>query len=540
MALVACFIVSLLLLSSSALFRGQETAAPHLSHRGVQTDFIVDGQPFIMLGGQAQNSSASNLEDIETVYQALDAVHANTAEIPLSWNLIEPEQGKFDFHLLDGAVTGARRHGLKLVFLWFGTTKNGTFSYVPDWIKRDKETYLRARDMQDDEMPALSPFCGAALKADEQAFSKVMQHIHEIDQQEHTVIMMQVENETGLLHTDRDYSLQATRTFQGAVPTELLHYLHDHLDLLTPAMQSAWNQAGSPMQGNWRDVFGDLAEEVFSAWSVARYVDGVAAAGKAEYDIPYYINVALRNTGSARPGDWPSGGATSDVFDVWKATATHIDILAPDIYRTDFSQIASFYNRENNVLFVPETGFAPYYAPCAFAALAMNAIGFSPFGIDRDLKNGELTNAGAAFEENYRVLKPLLSVIEKERYQGRLFGFVAEMFRHEALAVPLGDSLAAVVHFDEPFVADTAAHRAGGLIVKMSPDTYIVAGEGFHVDFEELKGIPRAPEYLSIEQGTFDGDRWVTQKALNGDEENINLISHQPRILRVRLNRTMQ
>lgn len=518
----------------------QNEGIPRLVHESEQSQLLVDGRPFIILGGQAGNSSASNLEDIEVVYRALDAVHANTAEIPLSWNVLEREPERFDFQLIDGAIEGARRHHLKLVFLWFGTAKNATLSYVPDWIKADRSTYFRARDARGEEIDAISPLCEAALKLDQRAFAAVMRHIREFDQRDHTVILMQVENETGLLHTDRDYSDAATQVFESPLPSELLSYLEAHREALTPALQSAWKQAGYRKSGTWTEMFGDLAPEVFSAWSVSRYVDRVAEAGKAEYAIPYYVNVALMNTGSARAGEWPSGGPTYHVIDIWKAVAKHIDILAPDIYRVDFPQMAAIYNRSDNVLFVPETGFAPYYAPYVFTALAENGIGFSPFGIDQGFKDEALTGPAAALEENYRVLRPLLPIIARNRYRGTLFPIVLDMYRHEALAISLGDSLTAVVHFDETFIADTAAHRAGGIIVKVASDKFIVAGEGFHIEFIELKGIPRNSEFFSVEEGTFDGEHWVAKRVLNGDEENATLPLHQPRILQVHLNRTLK
>jgi len=552
-----CFMVMLYLLIALPV-RGQSGEIPHLVRDGNQIQLVVDGSSFLMLGGQARNSSASSLDDVEVVYKTLDALHANTAEIPLSWNLVEPTAGKFDFHLVDGTIEGARRHHLKLVFLWFGTAKNATFSYVPDWIKRDRNTYFRARDARGDEMNAISPLCDAALRADQHAFSALMHHIREFDGRDHTVILMQVENETGLIHTDRDYSAVATIAFEAPVPANLLAYLDANRDHLTPPLLSAWKQTGYRKSGTWTELFGDLAPEAFSAWCVSTYVDKVAEAGKAEYPIPYYVNVALINTGAARPGEWPTGGATPHVLDIWKALATHIDIVGPDIYRTDFPEVASLYNRADNVLFVPETGFSPYYAPYVFTTFADNGIGFSPFGVDPGEPNSDadpgygqktadlgtippsraLTGSASSLEENYRVLRPLLPLIARNRYRGTLFPIVLGMYRHEAVAIPMGDSLTAVVHFDEKFVAETQAHRAGGIIVKLSPDTYIVAGEGFHVEWAELKGVPRNAEYLSIEEGTFDGDRWITKRALNGDEENTTLPLRWPRILQVRLNRT--
>lgn len=537
----------LLLLLSGLLFilpglhcRAQDSVPeiPHLLHEGTRVQLVVDGSPYIILGGQAQNSSASSADDIEVVYRALDAIHANTAEIPLSWNLIEVQPGRFDYHLVDDAIEGARRHHLKLIFLWFGSEKNATFSYVPTWIKTDRKTYFRARDERGEEINAISPFCQELLRAEAGAFSSVMRHIREVDQHGSTVILMQVENETGLMNTDRDYSERANQAFASPVPSNLLTYLQEHRENLTPVMSEAWKRSGYRIGGTWEQVFGDLAPEAFSAWSISRYVDQIAEAGKAEYPLPFYVNVSLMNSGSARAGDWPSGGATEHVLDIWKAAATHIDLVEPDIYRVDFPLMAETYHRPDNALFVPETLFAPYYAPYAFTVIAgMDGIGLSPFGVDHGYAEGKLTAAGAAFEENYRVLRPLLPLIIQNRYRSTLFPIVREMYRHDSVAIPLGDSLSAVVHFDEDFVADINAHRVGGLIIKLEPNKFIVAGEGFHIDFEELRGIPREAGYLSIEEGTFRGDHWVTNRVLNGDEENARLPLHDPRILRVELDR---
>jgi len=510
---------------------------PRITSNEGRTQLLVNGKPFIILGGQAHNSSASNLNDIEHVYNVLDNLHADTAEIPISWNLLEPQPGQFDFHLVDGAIERARAHDLHLIFLWFGTTKNATLAYVPDWIKRDRAKYFRALDARNQEMEAISPFCGPALEADQRAFSNLMQHIREFDGQQHTVILVQVENETGLLGTDRDYSAVATRAFNGQVPANLIAYMVEHKDDLRPALHDSWEQQGFSKRGSWTEVFGDLAPEVFSAWATAHYVDEVAAAGKAVYGLPYYINVALMNTGSARPGDWPSGGATDHVIDIWKATAKHIDIIAPDIYRVDFPQMAKLYSRPDNVLFVPETGFAPYYAPYVFTTLAgLNGIGFSPFGVDHGYDGSVQSSSVAALEENYRVLRPLLPIIIREQYHHTLFPIVLDFYRHESFAIPLGDSLSAVVHFDETFKADTSAHRGGGMIIKLAADKFVVAGNGFHVEFVELKGAQRNPEYLSIEEGTFHGDHWSVTRVLNGDEERVYLRPHEPRILLVTLN----
>lgn len=495
---------------------------PQLVHTGSRYELHVDGKPFIILGGQAHNSSASNPADLVPVWNALVAMHANTAEIPIYWELVEPQPGQFDFHLMDDVIQGARSHGLRLVLLWFGTWKNGNMDYTPAWMKEHPEKYFHVRDDLGQPMNILSPFCTAAREADAKAFAEVMQHIRSVDEAQRTVIMIQVENETGLAGTDRDYSPPADRAYALPVPKELMDYLEAHRESLMPALKMAWSRQHFSRTGTWVTVFGDLAPETFSAWYVAHYVDAVAAAGKEVYPLPMYCNNWLVGPGSARAGDWPSGGPTIHVLDIWKAAAPHIDLLAPDIYLPEFMQTAAAFTRSDNPLYVPETRFSPSFAPYVFGALAgLNGIGFSPFGIDRALEGGKLNGPGESLEENYRVLQTLLPLIEKYQYAGKLFPIVQGM--DSTVAIPLGNELAAVVHFNEPFVGPRSDYRAGGIIIELASNDYIVAGSGFEVNFRELEGPSHFARFLSLEEGTFRNGQWELTRRLNGDELHVTL-----------------
>jgi hypothetical protein len=516
----------------------QSSSIPRLVHTQSKYQLLVDGQPFLMLGGQAHNSSASNAADLKPVWDSLVAMHANTAEVPIYWELVEPQPGQYDFHVVDDVIHGARDHGLRLVLLWFGTWKNGAMTYTPGWIKEEPSKYFRVRDAMGQPMDIISPFCTAARDEDEKAFAALMQHIRSVDSSERTVIMIQVENETGLLGTDRDYSPQATRSYRSSVPSALVTYLAAHRSHLMPALETAWAASRFRQSGTWQEVFGDIAPEAFSAWYVARYVDSVAAAGKREYALPMYCNNWLAGPGAARAGDWPSGGPTIHVLDIWKAAASHIDLLAPDIYLPEFLETAAAFHRADNPLFVPETAFAPSFASYVFPTLAdFNGIGFSPFGIDHGLENGKLTPSGEALAENYQVLEPLLPMIEKYQGTGRLFSIVRGV--DSANAIRLNDQLAAVAYYTSRFQFGPSipqgfrARRGGGIIVELTPDDYVVAGFGFRLVFEELHGPPRSPEFLSIEEGTFRGTQWVPERRLNGDELHVDLLQ-KPRILRVR------
>jgi hypothetical protein len=532
----ANFILSLaLLIPLPGVSAESARPIPRIERVGNQYHFLVDGQPFLMLGGQAHNSSASRAEDLEPFWKSLVGIHANTAEVPLYWELIEPQPGKFDFHLIDEIVAGARRNGLRLVFLWFATWKNGDMDYTPEWLKRDPATYRHVIDAQGREMWIISPLCEAAREADARAFRAVMEHIRSIDESECTVIMVQVENETGLLGTDRDYSEEATHLYRGAVPAELMAYLSKNRDSLSASLRAAWAGTNFRAAGTWTEVFGELAAEAFSAWHVARYVEAVAAAGKQAYPLPLYVNNWLVEGSATRAGNWPSGGPTVHVLDIWKAAAPHIDVLAPDIYYPKFFEVAAQFARPDNPLFVPETNPVPYFAANALLTFAyFNGFGFSPFGVDDFVENGPVTPRAVEFEDLYRILRPLLTLIARYQYTGKLHPLLQGVAQGEdwAYAVRLGKKLAASVEFTAKY--DPEKGRGRGLIIEMGPDDFVVAGSGFKVSFAELEGPPRDAQFLTIEEGTFEGERWVSTRRLNGDELHVEL-PEQSRILRVRL-----
>jgi beta-galactosidase GanA len=519
--------------------RGQTAPPiPQLVHTGNRFQLVVDGKPFLMLSGQVDNSSASNPEDLKPAWEAMNALHGNTIEIPLYWELIEPEEGRLDFRLVDQILAGARSHGLRVVFLWFGTWKNGTLDYAPSWIKEDPRKYFHAEKAR----LTISPFSGAALAADQRAFAALMKHVLSVDQEHRTVIMMQVENETGLIDTDRDYSVEANAKFQSQVPKELMDYLEAHRDRLVPALEEAWSGQHDRRAGTWTEVFGDLAPEAFSAWYVARYVDSVAAAGKQEYPLPMYVNCALMNPGDVGPGDYNSGGPAVHVLDIWKAAAPHIDVLSPDIYFADFLKTADAYTRPDNPLFVPETGLFPYYDAYVFATLAeFNGIGYSPYGVDYTLTGDRLHTTLDSLSDYYRVLSPLIPLITEYQYTGQLFAIVQDDHpapfggdRWRAQTIALGNHLAAAVRFSHPFGAELTSRRAGGLIIELAPNDFVVTGAGFRVDFQELQGPVHPAQFLSVEEGEFQGDDWVPTRRLNGEEMHVYL-RDQARTLRVRL-----
>ena len=209
---------------------------------------LVDGKPFLILGGQAHNSSGWP-GMLPNVWSAIEAMHANTLEVPIYWEQVEPEQGKFDFSLIDTLLVQSRQHNVHLVLLWFATWKNGSNHYMPAWMKLDAGKYPNITGKNGKPVDSPSPNFKATLDADIKAFAAVMKYLKNADTK-HTVIMVQVENESGAWGSVRDYSPTAQKLFEGAVPAELLH----------PSVLKALNvPAGAA--GTWQKVFGERADE---------------------------------------------------------------------------------------------------------------------------------------------------------------------------------------------------------------------------------------------------------------------------------------
>jgi beta-galactosidase GanA len=352
----------------------------------------------------------------------------------------------------------------------------------------------------------LSPFSEENVRADTRAFAALLHHLAEVDSTQHTVLLVQVENEVGMLEEAADRSTAARAAFAAEVPASLL--------------------ATGQRAGTWREVFGTdrHADEVFMAYHFARYVDRVAAAGKAEYPLPMYVNAALNRPGRA-PGEYPSGGPLPQVFDAWRAGAPSIDFLAPDIYFPNVADWCQAFARAQHPLFVPEIANRPAAAAEAFYVLgAHDAIGFSPFAIDTTSDV-----SGAALKASYGLLRELSPLVLESQGTGRMGGAVLDS-DNPSVELPLGGALVTLRH-DFTFEWSGPARevkpwpRSGALIIATAPREYLVAGNGVIVTFagerHESLGL------LQVEEGRFVAGRFVPGRRLNGDE------THQGRHVRI-------
>jgi hypothetical protein len=560
---VAAFSASLLLQASA------QTPPPQLVEQNNHHALLVDGAPYLILGAQINNSS-SWPDILPRVWPALEAMHVNTAAAPVYWEQIEPRPGAFDWTNVDALLDGARAHHLHLILLWFGTWKNGNDHYVPDWVKNDPAHYPRMQNSYGTPLDDLSANAPANMDADRTAFAALMHHLAERDSTEHTVLMIQVENESGGIGSVRDYSPAANKEFAGPVPRELV---------------KALGKKPGTGQNTWADVFPGNADEAFQAWSQARYINTVAAAGKQQFAIPMYCNVWLAYPPAELPErhipipgiGYPSGGPVQTMLPLWKIAAPAIDAIGPDMYSDNpafYLHILDTYARPDNPLWVPETGSSDAYAPFFFAALGRGAIGFSPFGVDWTGWTYPQGSIPEAHAENYALLGPMDRTIAKLNYAGQLQTAIEVAGGIEQqLVFPAGNAKAAESAAEQPVAlanatipladagtpATRAADAAGDwlaevrfgfpqrdgepapgskthagrvLIAQLGPDEFLLAGIDASIRFHRpgyLSGIRM--QILTAEEGYYTPattpgapELWHATRILNGDQTDRGII----------------
>ncbi len=494
---------------------------------------MVDGKPYLALAGETANTASSSLAYMDGVWPMLAKMNLNTVLVGVAWDWIEPVEGKFDFTLVDGLLAGARRHHLHLIFLWFGSWKNGISSFVPAWVKADQTRFPRVQIKGGKSIEVLSPFSPANLEADTRAYTALMRHLHEVDGG-HVVIMIQMQNEVGVLGDSRDRSAAADAEFAKPVPARLGAYLQQNRDRLSPDLVKAWDAAGGKTAGTWPEVFGagPATDEIFMAWSYACYMDHIAAAGKAEDPLPVYTNTWIVQPEDNGPGDYPSGGPEPLVLDIWKAGAPSIDLNAPDIYLPDFAGWCGRFHRADNPLFVPESrGDAGGAANAFFAIGRHDAIGYSPFGIDNAGRLLTLRpDAGAPVPDRvenlplpkaYAVLAQLTPLILEHQASGTISA-VALNRAHQTESIPLGNY---TVNFDlrrnrrDPSQVPALGY---GLVIAVGPDEYVVAGTDIDVTFTPRTPGPPIAGLAEVQAGQFINGRWVPGRRLSGDDILLN------------------
>ncbi len=452
-----------------------------LRQQGTTKQLVIDGQPTLILGGELSNSAATCTADIDSVMPRMARLGLNTVLVPAQWDLTEPVEGQFDFTLIDHTILKARENNLRVVFLWFGAWKNSMSCYAPLWLKKDTKRFPRMMTRQGKPLEIASVFSENVFQADHRAFKALMQHIADIDREHHTVIMMQIENEIGMLEDARDYSPEAERLFRAKVPDELVTFLKRHQKELHPSMRERFSGKG----GTWTEVFGTglHTDEIFMAYHYARYVERLAQTARAIYDMPLYVNAAMNSRGR-QPGEYPSAGPLAHLKDVWHCGAPSVDMLAPDIYDTGFKGWAAQYALPDNPLFIPESRCCANSGVRALYAVGEHqAIGFSPFAIDQAPEDDT-----RPVTEAYNLLRQLMPVIAQHQGKGTMRGVLFDQEDKETI-VNDGDVVLTCRHnftlpWDPRATDGTTWPEGGAVIIRLAPDEYLIAGSGVVVVFQ--------------------------------------------------------
>jgi hypothetical protein len=511
--------------------------------------FKVDGRPFFTVGGQAQNSSGYNDAESETAFKAVKLLHGNTLEIPVYWNQVEPEEGKFDWTSVDALLNSARRHGVKLVLLWFATWKNGNMDYSPAWVKSDPQRFKRVVSATGKSVWVLSSHCQANQDADRKAFTAFCEHLKARDSAEHTVIAIQIENEPGILGSDRDYGPEAQAQFDAPVPAELVTRMKA---AGAGRVYDLWQQAGAKRSGSWSKMFGWAGGELMTAWSIATYIDRLAEAGKAIMDVSMYINVWLGEQGWAIAGEsYPSGGSVGKVLDIFKWCTPHVDLIAPDIYIADsrgYEAICAIYARDDNPLFVPESSPFGSNVWNMYRAIAeYSAIGYHFFAIENIVgEDGKARPEMQPIVDSMRTVAAVAPLLLK--YQGT--GKIHAVIQEENLASQRLDldGCLAVVEFGEGFprfISRDWRHRPDWVSLRPSADTKRGCGLVIQASEKELYLVgahyrlnlrpklspdlldpsawgpwsSRQVGYIRVDEGHLDEQgRFIADRERNGDE----------------------
>jgi hypothetical protein len=559
--------VAFLMLTSMAIVaqtttQNAQTLLPQIKQNGAVKQMYVDGKPFIMLSGELHNSSASGIEYMKPVWDKLAAMHLNSVVSTVSWELLEPEEGKFNFDLVDAQIMEARKRDMRLVIIWFASWKNGDSTYPPLWVKMNPERFPIQKKKPlpegrfnmfysmygDARTLPLSPLGKASMLAEAKAYRALMRHIREVDP-EHTVIMMQVDNEIGLLGDSRDRSKLADSAWAKPVPAQLMNYFNKNKAALLPEMQEVWGRNGYKTSGTWAEVFGtdEWAEEIFMAWFYSVYINKVITEGKAELNIPMYVNAWLGpQPGQKLPGDYPSGGPVARVMDVWRAGSPANDLLAPDIYVQDFKGVLAEYSRSGNPLWIPEA--RDQVGNLFWAIGNHSALGWAIFGIDDLDENSQVAKA-------YGLLGEMLPQLAEWQAAGRVAG-VLLLEGEETQVISMGGYKITISRPRQRGPAPEAANvqaplglggvtmssrampddtRPFGLVINTTSDEFLFVGSNFIPSFT---ADPQESDKVAIgwiDEGKYVNGNWVPGRRLNGDEGRPSIGSGKIGTLKIRV-----
>ncbi len=456
--------------------------------------FKVDGKPFYPLGRHHLYMGGYTARDesvIERSFQGLKQCNGNTMCVPIYWDQIEPEEGKYDFSSVDTLLRISRKYESKLIFLWFAQWKNGVMDFAPAYIKANPKKYKRVVTQSGATLWVLSSHCQANLEADKKAYTAVCKHLQEVDSKQQTVIGMQIENEAGILGSERDYSPEAQAVYESPVTAKLMSAMKK---AGRGEVYDLWQKAGGKSSGSWPEIFGVEAGELMTAWSISSFINEIAGAAKAAYNIPMFINVWCAEAGWwPVPGEaYPSGGAVHKTVDIWKWFAPNLDLLAPDNFQPDrISHNAVYINyvREDNPLFIVESH--PNLNGMFYDMADFNAIGY--FVHFSQAEDGTIPPEQQRRIQLTRAAAAVLPLLLKYQGTGRIHAFEeGDPGIHGRLLYPVDFE----GHMGLIGVNDRNPTRGAGLLIQAGKNEFYIAGINFRLMLRPKPVLGRSPVAL--------------------------------------------
>ena len=487
-------------------------AVPAIVRSAGKSFLTVDGSPFIILGLQWDCDACFHPAEMNPLFPHAARMACNTAVLPVYWREVEPEMDHFDFRMVDERIKQCRANRLRLILLWFATWKNASPFYAPAYIREEMGTYQRALDRSGKRCVSHCPNGEATWQRDRNALVKLMEHLRQVDD-EHTVIMIQIENEPGIMGSDRCYC---------------------------PTCNNLYTRDG------YEKEYGADAAEAFSCVSIARYIDRLAAEAKATKALPMYMNVWQAPWVGGVPGTYPSGGAVQHMLDVHLRQIKHLDFIAPDIYAAsyrDFHRFCDRYAGPTNPLYVAEHSSHPAGRAernVFYAVGEYGAIGFDPWAIDsphpeRDdvpfvnSVGGEWGPQAYWLRDSYLAISRAISPIVEAQGSDRIFTFVQEDSNEKgtAWAAPACD--VHVTYLDK-------RGAARGIFIQRGADEFLAIGVGFTFRFARRRPDARAVPIASAEWGYFEQDSWrllhpIRRQKL--ESEGVPVYVEEPGVTRV-------
>lgn len=519
-----------------------------------KTDFFCNaqGDPVFLTGLQCHNSSAGTVEMKKTI-EAIRLFGGNLLEAPVYWCELEPEEDHYDFIQLKSLLELVERENLYLIPLWFGASKNGMATYAPDYIKKDQVRYRKAVNALGFPVESLAPDCQAVLEKDKKAFEKMLEYIAVHDRNHH-VIAVQVENEVGLVHTDRNYSGQAEKLYQAVVPDYL-----NGVDCGNGRIDGAGVKT-------WKECFGRFSAEAFTAWQHALYVKKMLEHAEELLAVPYIMNISLEINEYEEPGHcYISGGPVSRVLDIWKKTVPEIALYGPDIYlhaERDYRKACERYKREDNPLFIPESCSTGTGAGLnmMLAAGEYEAVGICCFGAESAVWDGRLIPEAEETASSMRIISSLAPLLIRFHGKGKIHTLLQSEFSQWQCIMT--EKYHVTAHFTNGMEgkrnyfgsrinlyakenADLLKRRGKGILID-NGDEFFVAGCGLCLEFLKIPAPEeeRAYEFLRsdgasqlhflcIEEGHFRDGEWICEYRRNGDEAYGGVYVHEGSIVRI-------